>query len=310
LKTLGICSSRIIEGKTSPDNLGYESRCLFYEAKKVYDNVFLIDPMRVSYDYLKKAKMPDITYNNTQLNNLSTLIVRSTSGCEKPIALLARTLYYCGCDLIDPLKRFNGLSAGKMFDPLKEFAKSILPETSIVFNEKTAKQMIERIALKKGFPVIAKPEKGSKGEKVCLLNNKAEALKYINDFYTGKFSGSALLFQKYINVKDEFRAFIIGGKLIGLVKKLDINGKISRNAAQGGVFIKVKDNEVVRFILKNVNTRGIVGVDAVRDHHDKLFILESNRSPQWKSFEKATNINVAERIIEYACKRVSDKFTI
>lgn len=307
MKTLGICSSRIIEGKTGPNDLGYETQSLFYEAQKVYDKVLLIDPMHVSYDYSKGAKMPDVSYNNTQINNLSTLIVRSTSGCEKPISLLARTLYYCGCDLIDPLKRFNGLSAGKMFDPLKGFAKSNMPETSIVFNKITAKQMVEKIDRNNGFPVIAKPEKGSKGEKVCLLENKNDAYKYISDYFNSKFSDSALLFQKYLHVKDEFRAFIIGGKLIGLVKKLDIKGKITRNAAQGGVFIKTKDNEIARFILKNVNTRGIVGVDAVRDEQGKLFILESNRSPQWRSLEQATNINVAERIIEFAYERISGK---
>jgi hypothetical protein len=307
LKTLGICSSTIIEGKTNPDNLGYETQSLFYEAQKVYDKVFLIDPMHVSYDYSTGAKLPDVTYNNTQLKNLSTLIVRSTSGCEKPISLLARTLYYCGCDLIDPVKRFNGLSAGKMFDPLKGFVKSNMPETSIVFNETTAIQLVEKINRNKGFPIVAKPEKGSKGDKVCLLKNKNDAYEYINDYFNSKFSDSALLFQKYIHVKDEFRAFIIGGKLIGLVKKLDIKGKISRNAAQGGAFIKAKDNEVAGFILKNVNTRGIVGVDAVRDEQGKLFILESNRSPQWRSLEQATNINVAERIIEFAYGRISGK---
>ena len=307
MKTLGISSSRIIEGKTSPDNLGYETQSLFNEAQKVYDKVILIDPMHVSYNYLKGAKIPDVTYNNTQLNNLSTLIVRGTSGCEKPISLLARTLYYCGCDIIDPVKRFNGLSAGKMFSHLKGFAKSNMPETSIVFNETTAKMLVEKINRNNGFPIIAKPEKGSKGEKVCLLKNKNDAYEYINDFFNSKFSDSGLLFQKYIHVKDEFRAFIIGGKLIGLVKKLDIEGKISRNAAQGGVFIKAKDNEVAGFILKNVNTRGIVGVDAVRDEQGRLFILESNRSPQWRSFEQATNINVAERIIEFAYERISGK---
>lgn len=305
MKTLGICSSGIIEGKTIPEDLGYETRSLFYEAQKIYDKVFLIDPMYVSYDYSEEAKLPDITYNNNQLNSLSTLIVRSTSGCEKPISLLARTLYYCGCDLIDPIKRFNGMRAGKLFDPLKGFTKSTMPETSIVFNEKTAIQLIQKTDRHKGFPVVTKPEKGSKGEKVCLLKDKNDAYKYIKDYFTSKFSDSALLFQKYIPVKDEFRAFIIGGKLIGLVKKLDISGKISRNAAQGGVFIKTKDDEVAGFILKNVNTKGIVGVDAVRDEYGKLFILESNRSPQWRGFEKATNINVAAKIIEFAYSRVT-----
>jgi RimK family alpha-L-glutamate ligase len=304
VKTLAICSTGIIGGNPSPDNLGYESRCLYYEARKVYDKVFLIDPVHVSYDYSKRTKIPDITYNGIQLNNLSTLIVRSTTGCEKPICLFARTLYYCGCDLIDPVKRFNGLSAGKMFDPLKSFSKSTMPETSIVFNETTAKKLIEKIDRDNRFPVVAKPEKGSKGEKVCLLKNKIDAYKYIDDYFKSNFSDSALFIQEYINVKDEFRAIIIGGKLIGLVKKMDIKGKISRNAAQGGVFIKTKDNEAVRFILKNINTRGIIGVDAVRNNQGRLFILESNRSPQWKSFEKATNINVAEKIIEFAYSRI------
>ncbi len=307
MKTFAICSSGIIEGKTSPENLGYESRCLYHEAQKIYDKVFLIDPVHVVYDYSKRTKLPGITYNGTQLNNLSTLIVRSTTGCEKPVYLLARTLYYCGCDLIDPVKRFNGLSAGKMFDPLKAFTKSIMPETSIAFNETTAKQLVKKINRNNGFPVVAKPEKGSKGEKVCLLKNKTEAYKYIDDYFRSKFSDSALFFQEYINVKDEFRAVIIGGKLIGIVKKMDIKGKISRNAAQGSVFIKTKDNDAVRFILKNVSPRGIIGVDAVRDNQGKLFILESNRSPQWKSFEKATNINVAEKIIEFAYDRIYKK---
>jgi hypothetical protein len=117
LKTLGICSSAINKKITNTGNLGYEIQSLLYEAQKVYDKVYLIDPMYVSYSYSNKAKQPDVFYNILRLNNLSTLIVRSTTGCEKPISLLARTLNYCGCDLIDPVKRFSGLRAGKLFEP-------------------------------------------------------------------------------------------------------------------------------------------------------------------------------------------------
>jgi RimK family alpha-L-glutamate ligase len=307
LKTLGICSSAINEGITNPGNLGYEIRSLFNEAQKLYDKVYLIDPRYVVYAYSNKAKQPDVTYYNIRLNNLSTLIVRSTSGCEKPISLLARTLYYCGCDLIDPVERFSGLRAGKLFEPLRGFAKSIMPETYVSFNSETAKKLIEKINSDKGLPLVAKPEKGSKGDKVCLLKNKNDALRYIEDHFTGKYRDSALLFQEYIDVKDEFRVIIIGEKSIGMVKKLDITGKISRNAAQGGEFIKAYDKEVVMFILKNTNSSGIIGVDVVRDKHGKIFILESNRSPQWMTFEKATNINVAAKIIEFAYQWASGK---
>jgi RimK family alpha-L-glutamate ligase len=307
MKTLGICSSAIKREKTKSENLGYEIRGLYHEAQKVYDRVYLIDPMYVSFIYQNNAAQPGIIYNDIMLNNLSTLIVRSTTGCEKPISLLARTLHYCGCDIIDPLKRFSGLIAGKLFEPLKGFARSIMPETYIAFNPETAKRLILKISNDKKLPVVAKPEKGSKGHNVCLINNKEEAFSYIEEHFAGKYFDSALLFQEYIDVKQEFRVIIIGDKFIGMVKKLDIAGKISRNAAQGGKFIKAFDKEVVIFILKNINTTGIIGVDVVRDRHGRILILESNRSPQWMTFEKATGINVASRIIEFAYQKASDR---
>jgi glutathione synthase/RimK-type ligase-like ATP-grasp enzyme len=307
MKTLGICSSAINHETTDPENLGYEVRSLYYEAQKLYDMVYLIDPMYVSFTFQNKTGKPGIIYKDIMLNNLSTLIVRSTTGCEKPISLLARTLHYCGCDLVDPLKRFSGLRAGKLFEPLKGFARSIMPETYIAFNPETAKRLILKINSDKKLPMVAKPEKGSKGHNVCLLSNKEEALSYIEEHFTGKYRDSALLFQEYIDVKDEFRVIIIGGNFIGMVKKLDIAGKISRNAAQGSKFIRVYDEGIVMFILKNINTRGIIGVDVVRDNSGRILILESNRSPQWMAFEKATGINVALKIIEFAYQRASDK---
>jgi hypothetical protein len=307
MKTLGICSSAINSETTDPETLGYEIRGLYYEAQKVYDRVYLIDPMYVSFIYQNNAGLPGIIYNDIMLNNLSTLIVRSTTGCEKPISLLARTLHYCGCDITDPIKRFSGMRAGKLFEPLKGFARSIMPETYIAFNPETAKKLVLKISNDKKLPVVAKPEKGSKGHNVCLIGNKKEAFSYIEEHFTGKYRDSALLFQEYIDVKDEFRVIIIGDKFIGMVKKLDIAGKISRNAAQGGKFIKAFDKEVIMFILKNINTGGIIGVDVVRDYHGKILILESNRSPQWMTFEKATGINVASRIIEFAYQRAPDR---
>jgi glutathione synthase/RimK-type ligase-like ATP-grasp enzyme len=307
MKTLGICSSAINRETKNPENLGYEIHGLYYEAQKVYDRVYLIDPMYVSFIYQNNTSQPGIIYNNIKLNNLSTLIVRSTTGCEKPISLLARTLHYCGCDLIDPLKRFSGLRAGKLFEPLKGFARSIMPETYIAFNPETAKRLVLKISNDKKLPAVAKPEKGSKGHNVCLISNKKEAFSYIEEHFAGKYNDSALLFQEYIDVKEEFRVIIIGDKFIGMVKKLDIAGKISRNAAQGGKFIKAFDKDVVMFILKNINTTGIIGVDVVRDRNGRILILESNRSPQWMTFEKATGINVASRIIEFAYQRASDR---
>ena len=52
--------------------------------------------------------------------------------------------------------------------------------------------------------------------------------------------------------------------------------------------------------MKNVKLEGILGVDVARDSEGKLHIIETNRAPLWREFERATKINVAWEIVHYA----------
>jgi glutathione synthase/RimK-type ligase-like ATP-grasp enzyme len=114
-----------------------------------------------------------------------------------------------------------------------------------------------------------------------------------------------VIIQKYIEIKEEFRGIVLGGKCLGLVKKIPSDNKIARNAAQGARFISTSDIEISAFIEANANKNGLVGVDVARDTFGKIYYIESNRSPQWKYFEKATGINVTRALIKYAYLRAS-----
>ncbi len=82
------------------------------------------------------------------------------------------------------------------------------------------------------------------------------------------------------------------------------DGSYVLNAAQGGSFKVIEDEEIVSFVEKNVSSEGILGVDVAMDTNESAHIIEANRAPLWSEFEQATGLNVAKRIIDHAYGRL------
>jgi glutathione synthase/RimK-type ligase-like ATP-grasp enzyme len=285
--------------------MGYEIYRLIEEGRKRYHEVVLINPAKLYFIMGHNNRSPVVMTENVDITNISTLIIRKTSGYEEPISLLAKALYHKGCDLIDPVERFNGAPAGKLNDSLKGTINNTAPATFIAFNRADAFRLVVRLNKSNNFPLIGKPNRGSKGENVSLLRNLTEANLYIDRFFADpKYQQSALLLQSYINIINEYRVIMIDGICIGMVEKIQENGHVIRNAALGSRFVAASDSEVHEFCLRYVSKKGILGADVARDNTGRLYLLESNRSPQWQAFEKATGINVAMHIIERAWHRL------
>ena len=304
-KILGITSSQLTEPGILADEMGYEIYRLLEEGKKFYHEVILINPAKLYFIFGHHQRIPVVMTENVDLSKLSTLIIRKTSGFEEPISLLAKTLYHNGCDLLDPLERFSGSPAGKLTESLKGHVNHISPDTCIAFNRDDALRLISKLNSESHFPLIGKPNRGSRGENVCLLRTLTEAILYIDNFFTHEiYSRSALLLQSYIKVEKEYRVMVLDGQCLGMVEKVAKEGQIARNASMGGQFIAIRDKEVADFALRNTSPKGILGADVIRDASGKLYLLEANRAPQWHSFERATAINIASCIIERAWQRI------
>jgi RimK family alpha-L-glutamate ligase len=290
----------------------YEINALIEEGNNLYDEVLLINPLEVEYYFGNGSGCPDIRYNDRSLKSLTSLLVRNTRMNESAIALLANTLHFCGCDLIDPIKRFSGAPAGKLLQLVKGFGELTIPETIVIFNKQQGNNIINNREAILQFPMIAKPENGCQGKNVKMVRNIDELKNYISDFYSEKTNETTIvLLQKYVEVKDEYRVILIEGKSLGLCKKISGNNGIAANAALGGVFVQDDDKEIIDFSVKHASKHGILGIDIIRDQTGRLYFLESNRSPQWKEFQKATGINVAKAIVEFAyerAKRANDLF--
>lgn len=305
-KVLGICCARLkYNEKEKYESAHYEIIKLYEEGKKYYDDVLVFHPSEVNYKLIRSQKEPIVSLKGKDITNLSTLIIRRVKLYEKATSILARILDSCGCDLFDPIDRFQGNSPSKLLTTVNRYEKGVGVSSYIAASFEGATQLISEFDNQQ-FPVIVKPIDGRGGEGVELLNNLNEAIEYAKKFFEeNQERNQPILFQEFVRIKSEYRVIIVDGQSLGVVEKIAQLGTIAANAAQGGNFIATDADDVINLAVNNVSKRGILGVDVVRDFEEKLYILEANRSPQWKAFEEATGINVAQEIIVRASNRLN-----
>lgn len=303
VKTLIISSSKISDKINSSQN--YELFQLSECAKSYYEKIFVLDPNKLKFIVRPENGIVEVFYNNISLSNACSLIVRATNGCEEATRMMALSLYSQGCEFLDPVERFNGSMAGKAIMSLKGMKDNSLPDTYIAYNPNTALNMLESLIPSKQFPLVGKPTNGGRGTDVVFLPNLERAKQYSKSFFQKYKSGSSgILFQQYINILHEYRVLLLSGEIIGIAEKQESEHSFGRNASKGSVFTISENDTVGEFAKKYASNKGLLGVDVAEDKQGKLFIIESNRSPQWQEFEKATGINVAEEILQHLEKRL------
>jgi|LakMenEpi03Aug12_release.lakeMendotaPanAssembly.Ray.scaffolds.fasta_scaffold228130_2 RimK family alpha-L-glutamate ligase len=168
----------------------------------------------------------------------------------------------------------------------------LIPQPKSVFLSKRNSSLINDLKL----PLIVKPSKGRHGKGVLLIKN----LNELNTIF--KKTNKNLIIQEKIDLKKEYRIFILANKILGIVEKLPPKGSIVANYAAGSTFLKCDlplnvRNEALK-ITKQLGI-DIAGFDIAEDKNGNFFTLEVNRCPEFKAFSEATSINVAKEIINH-----------
>jgi len=163
-----------------------------------------------------------------------------------------------------------------------------------------------------GWPCVVKVISGSYGEGVFLCENK-RAFKKIMEFVKSLNSSKTLIVQEYVDSRpgEDLRVFVVGGKVIGAMKRVAPEGDFRANITNGGHGEPFEVTSEIDFIAREaarVCGLQIAGIDLLFDN-DGYKICEANSAPGFEGFEKYCGINVADHIAEFIKYKVSLKVT-
>lgn len=151
-----------------------------------------------------------------------------------------------------------------------------------------------------GYPFVLKRLKGTQGNAVYLINDVDKAHRKIGKYIRKR---KAFLIQEFISESKgtDLRCFVVGGKVVGAMKRVAPKGEFRANIHQGGQGVQAALSQAERGMAVDaaeVLGMSIAGVDILRSEAGPM-LLEVNSSPGLQGIEKATGKDIAAEIIRY-----------
>ncbi|NVJ53240.1 MAG: 30S ribosomal protein S6--L-glutamate ligase [Campylobacteraceae bacterium] len=177
-----------------------------------------------------------------------------------------------------------------------------MPRTVFASNKSSAKDVI---ALSGGAPLVLKILEGTQGVGVVLLDSEKAAKSVLDAFYGMDVN---LLVQEFIEEAGgaDIRALVVGGEVVGAMKRQGAEGDFRSNLHQGGSATSYKLNRKEKstaLAAAKAMGLGVCGVDMIPSSRGPL-VMEVNSSPGLEGIEKSTQIDIAGKIMDYIEKNV------
>jgi RimK family alpha-L-glutamate ligase len=150
-----------------------------------------------------------------------------------------------------------------------------------------------------GGDVVVKPLFGSEGRGLVRVSDLEIARR---TFQTLARLGAVLYLQRFIKHPGyDIRAFVIGDRVIGSIRREAPAGDWRTNVSLGGVATRFKlDPEAEDLAIRSARAVGAraAGVDLLPDPQSKGFtVIEVNAVPGWRALASTTGIDVARLLL-------------
>ncbi|NLC31595.1 MAG: RimK family alpha-L-glutamate ligase [Candidatus Moranbacteria bacterium] len=187
------------------------------------------------------------------------------------------------------------------------FAKYDIPAPKTTLLRFTSDEELEQLVdFLGGYPLVMKKNVGSVGRDVRIVKNKEDILNFIEEVHErlkkkrNHASRIGFILQEFIeeSAGTDFRVLVLGGKIIGAMKRTAQDGGFRANVSLGGKAEKFELDDELRDLAERIIEAGGIfygGIDFIKGKKQYL-ALEINTSAQFKGFEGATGINVAKEI--------------
>ena len=178
-----------------------------------------------------------------------------------------------------------------------------LPRTVFTNFSRNADDLVK---LAGGAPLIIKLLEGTQGLGVVLAETKSAATSVIEAFHDLK---AKVIVQEFIEESKgaDLRAFVVGGEIVGSMKRQAKEGEFRSNLHRGGSSQIIKLSKIEKqtaILAANVVGLGIAGVDLLQSKRGPL-IIEVNSSPGLEGIEGATKVDIAGKIIDHLEKTIT-----
>ena len=263
------------------------------EGKKVFDSFFY-------------APMPSIVLKNDR----AYFKGKDLSELDFVIPRIPRTYMWFGYNILKTLE-------GKVYMPIDP--KSVLvshnkfwtllalkeaglpvPDTYMAGSRRTVDMMLDGMK----YPVVMKLLYGSLGKGVMFADSKQSAASFMDALE--RFN-EPLFLEEYIeNPGEDIRAFVLGGEVIGAMKRIAEKDERRTNIGIGGSGEPIElDANMKDMAVKAAAAIGmdITGIDIIKGPKGPI-VLEANVNVHFEGITKVLGRNIAKDIVEYVKSEV------
>ena len=279
----------------------YSTKRLKEAGKARGHDVDIIDYLRCYMDITPRA--PKVIYQGEPLMDIDAVIPRiGTSNTFYGMALV-RQFEMMG---VFPANESQAISRSR--DKLRCMQllskQGIgLPVTGFAHSTKDIDGLINIVG---GAPLVIKLLEGTQSIGVVLAETY-QAAKSVIEAFRGL--DANILVQQFIAEAKgaDLRCFVVGDKVIAAMKRQGAPGEFRSNLHRGGNAEQIKlsaEERKTAISAAKAMGLGVAGVDLLRSNNGPV-VMEVNSSPGLEGIEKATGIDVADKIDEFLEKNAS-----
>lgn len=278
-----------------------------YSTKRLVEAIEKRGHRAVVLDHLKcdiviEQDRPSIFYHGEEVKNVDAIIPRIGASVTFYGAAVVRQFEMMNVPTVVESQAL--VRSRDKLRSLQILARSNvgMPKTVFTNYSKEVSKIIESVG---GAPLIVKLLEGTQGYGVVLAPTIKAAESMIEAFHSMK---ARVIVQEFISEAKgaDIRAFVIGNRVVGAMKRQGKEGEFRSNIHQGGsgeiIKLSKKEREVALTAARAMNLT-IAGVDLLQSDRGPL-VLEVNSSPGLQGIEKATKKDIAVEIVKYVEKMI------
>lgn len=278
----------------------HSTRRLLEEARRLKVECLVVNPLRCQ---LKVGEAgPEIIVYGKPLEGVSAVLPRIGASITEYGLLVVRhfecmgvPLINCSDSILNSRNKFRALQACS--------AKGLAMPTSVMSRSLSDIHLAFRQIGR--FPMVMKLLQGAQGIGVMIGHDRSSVESVMATLLN---FDKDLILQEFVKEAggSDVRVLVIGGKVVAAMRRQAKRGEFRANVHRGGWGEKISrlPKRYERLALAAARATGldIAGVDLLESASGPL-LLEVNSSPGFQELEKATGINVAEKMIRLAMRR-------